>query len=171
MIYLNIFHFFSIIGYILETLFIKNYNSGILYLPWTPVYGISILIAIFINKKIENISKKKLLKIFIHFVSCALILSCLEFISGHLIELIFNKVYWNYDSFKYNLGKYISLETALIWGISSTLTVYLIYPHLSKILKKVPKWWTIVLTIIFLIDIIITFIVKEPLSLRALYIL
>lgn len=164
MIYLNIFYFFSIVGYILETLFIKNYNSGILYFPWTPVYGIGILIAIFIKNKIKKKSPKKLLEIFIHFVGCTFILSCLEFIGGHLIELIFNKVYWNYDSFKYNLGKYISLETALIWGISSTKTVYLIYPYLSKILKKVPKWWTIVLTTIFLIDIIVTFIVKVPLS-------
>lgn len=170
MIYLNIFYFFSIVGYILETLFIKNYNSGIFYFPWTPVYGIGILIAILVYNKFKN-KFPTWLEIFLHFVSCAFILSCLEFIGGHLIELIFNKVYWNYDSFKYNLGKYISLETALIWGIGSTLTVYLIYPHLSKILKKVPKWWTIVLTTIFLIDIIITFIVKVPLSLRALYIL
>lgn len=111
--YLNVFYFFSITGYILETLLLKNYESGILFLPWTPVYGIGILIALFIYNKIKN-KIPKWLEIILHFISCALILSLIEFIGGYLIEFTFNKVYWNYNLLKYNIGKYISLESALI---------------------------------------------------------
>lgn len=157
--YLNIFYFFSIAGYILETLLLKNYESGILFLPWTPVYGIGILIALFIYNKIKD-KIPKWLEIIFHFISCALILSLIELIGGYLIEFTFNKVYWNYNLLKYNLGKYISLESALIWGIGSTVTIYMLYPFLIKTLNKIPKWWTIILSIIFLIDITTTLIVK-----------
>ena len=66
MYYINNFLFFSIFGHILESTvyLILNNNgySGILYGPWTPVYGFGIILIIliykFINKtKFNNIKK------------------------------------------------------------------------------------------------------------------
>ena len=161
--YLNLFFFYSIVGYLLETFLLKDYVSGILYLPWTPIYGTGILIAIFIHNNIKN-RFSKWLEILLHFILCAIVLSVIEFIGGYLLEFFFNRIYWNYDPLKHNLGKYISLETALIWGLGSTFIIYLLNPFIKKILRKIPRWGTILLTIIFIIDIIITCLVKMPLS-------
>lgn len=161
--YLNIFFFYSIVGYLLESFFLKDYISGLLYLPWTPIYGLGILIAIYIYNQIKK-RFSLIIELILHFILCAIILSVIEFIGGSLIELLFHKIYWNYDPLKYNFGKYISLESAFIWGIGSTLIVYLINPLIKKILIKIPKIWTKLLTVIFIIDIIITFLVKMPLS-------
>lgn len=157
--YLNIFFFYSIIGYILESLFIKGYVSGILYLPWTPIYGKGVLIALYVYKIIKD-RYPKWLEIMLHFIICLIVLSIIEFFAGHLIEFLFKKVYWNYDYLKYNLGKYISLESALIWGIGSTITIYLLNPILEKLYMKIPRWLFILLLIVFIIDVLITFIIK-----------
>ena len=157
--YLNIFFIFSIIGFILETIFIKDYQSGILYLPWTPIYGIAVLIAMPIQKKLSSIYKKPM-EICLFIILTMVILSGLEFIAGYSIEYIFNKIYWNYDYLKFNIGRYIALEMAIIWGVGSAVAVYLVMPLFRKVEKYIPKWVTIILLGSFLIDIIITYVVQ-----------
>ena len=157
--FLNIFFIFSIIGFILETIFIKDYQSGILYLPWTPIYGIAVLIALPIKNKLGNMYKKPM-EIFLFLLLTMIILSGLEFIAGYSIEYIFNEIYWNYDYLKFNIGRYIALEMALIWGIGSAISVYLLLPLFKKAEKYIPWWLTIILTGLFLIDITVTFVVQ-----------
>ena len=55
---------------------------------------------------------------------------------------------------KFNIGKYTSLEMAVIWGLSSIILVYLIKPLVDKFIKKIPKLITWILVILFLIDLI-----------------
>jgi len=61
MYYLNVFFAFSIIGHLLENIFNSHIDSGILLLPWTPIYGVGVIIIIFIN----NIIKRFELSIFV----------------------------------------------------------------------------------------------------------
>jgi len=159
---INIFLFYSILGNLFEKVIMffinKNYISGFMNTIFTPIYGIAALIILYIHKKIKI--KNKLLKILIETIIYAITLSILEFLGGILIENIFNKIYWNYDKFKYNIGKYISLETSLVWGILSIITIYIIQPLYKKIENKIPKPLTISLSIFFIINLIIILIVK-----------
>ena len=159
---INLFLIFSILGNIFERVVMyfidKTYVSGFMNTIFTPIYGIAIILILFIDKKI-NI-KNKVIKLLTEFVIFSIILSIIEGLGGILIELIFNKTYWNYDSYKFNIGKYMSLETSLIWGIISLITLYLIYPLYKKIEDKIPKLLTISLSIIFIINLIYIIIVK-----------
>ena len=125
---------------------------------FTPIYGIAALIIIYIDKKL-NI-KNKIFKIITELFLFSIILSILELLGGILIENIFNKIFWNYDKYKYNLGKYISLETSIIWGIMSIITIYIIHPIYKKIENKIPKTLILFLSIFFIINLIIILIVK-----------
>ena len=159
---INIFLFYSILGNIFERLLMffrhLDYVSGFMGTIFTPIYGIAILVILYIHNKI-NIHNK-IFKIIVEFVIFSIVLSILELIGGELIECIFNKVYWNYDRFKYNIGKYISLETATLWGVMSVLNIYLIHPIYKKIEKYIPKIVTILFSIFFIINFIIVIIVK-----------
>ena len=159
---INLFLTFSILGNIFERIVMyfidSDYVSGFMGTIFTPIYGIAILIILFIHNKVKL--KNKLLKLLTEFILFSIILSLIEFVGGVLIEIIFNKIYWNYDSLKFNIGKYISLETAIIWGIVSTITLYLIYPLYKKIEKHIPKILTIIIGILFLINLIYIIIVK-----------
>ena len=158
----NIFLFYSIFGNIFERIIMffidKDYISGFMGTIFTPIYGIALLLILFIHKKIKI--NKKILKIITEFFIFSIVLSLIELIGGLLIENIFNKVFWNYDKYKYNLGKYISLETGIFWGIMSLVALYIIHPLYKKIENHIPKTLTIITSLIFILNLIYILIVK-----------
>ena len=162
---LNCFFLYSILGFLLESTFnlivIHHFKSGILYGPWTPVYGIGAILTIIISNKIfKKLKTTKLKETIIVFLILSVTLTLIEWIGGILIEKIFSIAMWNYKKFNFNIGKYISLEMALIWGIISIILIYFIKPLIDKIEKKIPKKLTITLSTLFIIDLIITTIIK-----------
>lgn len=164
MYYLNLFLVYSILGFVFENTLVRlmteNYESGILFGPWTPVYGLGVLAIVLIYNWLKRHIKKEYLRSLFLFFLSAVILSVLELIGGELIENIFNKVFWNYENFKYNIGKYISLETAAIWGIFSLFIIYLIKKPLDLIINKIPRWLTFTLLSLFIIDWLLILIIK-----------
>lgn len=165
MYYINYFFICSILGFLLETSFYTfckwDGGSGFLYGPWTPVYGIGAIIIIiifdFIFKKIKT---NKFLKFIIFFITTCILLSIIELIGGVLIEKIFSITFWDYSDHKFHIGKYISLEMALVWGLASTIFIFLLRPLIDKFIDKIPKIITYLLLVLFVIDNIVTLIYK-----------
>ena len=158
----NIFLFYSIFGNIFERVIMnfnnKSYVSGFMGTIFTPIYGIAVLVILNIHKRIKI--KNKFLKILVEFLIYVIVLTILEFIGGILIEKVFNKVYWNYEPFKYNIGKYVSLESSLLWGVLSISVLYLIHPIYKKLEPHIPKFITIGFSLFFIINLIFSLFVK-----------
>ena len=162
MYYLNCFFVFSVLGFLIETLFSAilghNFSSGILHGPWTPIYGLGSILIIIISKKLFiNLHMKRIYETIIVFFVITIVLTILEWIGGELIELIFKTVYWSYENMPLNIGKYISVEMSLLWGIMSIIFIYLIKPKADFIIKKIPRVITCLMSILFIIDVIYTF--------------
>lgn len=163
--YFNCFWIYSIIGFILETIFYNIFNwsgeSGILYGPWTPLYGFGSIIIISTTKYIfKNYKHNKFLKLILVFLFNAILLSLIELIGGLLIEKLFQITWWDYSNHKYHLGKYVCLDMSLLWGLSSVILIYIIKPLFDKIITKIPKLVGVLFSSIILIDFIITIINK-----------
>ena len=156
----NVFLFYSIFGNIFERCamyFIdRSYVSGFMGSIFTPIYGIAILIVLLIHNKIKV--KNNILKLILEFFIYFIVLSVLEFIGGVMIENVFNKIFWNYDKFKYNLGIYVSLEISLIWASLSMLILYFVHPIFIKLEKRIPKFVTILVSFIFIINLIMSLV-------------
>lgn len=161
MFYLNLFFIYSFLGHLLEKILFPDHVSGILYGFWTPIYGIGALIIVlsyrFLEKKLKL---NKWTKAICTFLIGAVFLSFIEFLGGTLIEIIFGITFWDYSKMKFNIGKYASLEMSLVWGLSSLLLIYIIEPLLKKLAKKIPRWVTYTLSGIFVIDIIVSLILR-----------
>ncbi len=162
---LNCFFIYSILGFLLESTFnlivIHHFKSGILYGPWTPVYGIGAILTIIISKKIfKKLKTSPLKETLITFLILAITITITEWLGGILIEKLFSITMWNYKNFNFNIGKYITLEMTLIWGLISIFLIYFIKPVIDIIEKKIPKSLTYILLILFIIDVIITTITK-----------
>ena len=162
---LNCFLIYSILGFLLESTFnlivIHHFKSGILYGPWTPVYGFGAILTIIISKKIfKKLKTTPLRETLITFLILAITLTITEWLGGILIEKLFSITMWNYKNFNFNIGKYIILEMTLIWGLISIFLIYFIKPVIDIIEKKIPKSLTYILLILFIIDVIITTITK-----------
>ena len=143
-----------------------NFKSGILSFWWTPVYGIGAITILFIsNYLFKNLHMNKIIETIIMFFVVAIVLSFLEAVGGVLIEKAFGEVFWDYSSHKFNIGHYISLEMSLIWGVSSILFVYVLHPLLSKLIKQIPSWVTILFVSLFIYDCTKTIINKQNNSL------
>ena len=163
MYYINIFFIYSIVGYILEYIahLITGYEGGILYGFWTPIYGVGSVIIIYLyNKYISKLKMHKILKFICIFLTGFLLLSFIEFIGGIIIKFLFNKTLWDYTDYKYNIGKYVSLEMGLLWSVISLILIYLLKKPTDKIAKKIPKKVTWVLIIFFFIDVFFTLLSK-----------
>lgn len=157
MYYINYFFFYSIFGHIMESivyLFFKG-ESGILFCPWTPVYGFGAVIVIFFSKMIDKKIDNKIYRNIFYFIVNFLILNILEYIAGNLIEKIFGIIFWTYKDFKFNLGNYISLEIGIIWGLLSLVIVHLV-PLTDKIIKKIPRFISWLFIVLMIIDSLLT---------------
>ena len=136
-------------------------KSGILYGPWLPVYGIGIVISIIILRLVFNRTKlKRKMKILLTFIIIVITSTIVELIGGIIIEKIFHKVYWNYTKMKFNIGKYISLEMSLLWGILAMIYLYTIKKVEDKIIKKIPISVTLIILVFFIIDVCFTFYIN-----------
>jgi len=160
MYYINIFFIYSFLGFIFENIFAfisnSNFNSGILYGPWTFIYGIAIFVLMFFYKFLKQYKLNKWLEVFLFFIGATVLMTLIEFSGGMLIEKLFHVVYWDYTNLKFNYGFYISLETSLGWGIFATLVNYFLTPVIEKFEKKIPWYVTILFVVFFSVDIIFT---------------
>lgn len=161
--YLNLFYFYSFLGFLLElllkTFIFSSMNSGIMYGPWLPVYGFGGVFIIFIEKFIfKQRELPRFLKIIITFLTLTVLLSVIEYLGGMLIEAVFHRTFWDYSGMKFNIGKYVSLEMALVWGIGSLIIIYIIQPFIRKYIKKIPTLITVFVSLFFVMDFIFTFL-------------
>ena len=164
MYYLNNFLFFSILGHIFESILFlvldNNGYSGIFFGPWTPVYGLGIIIIILINKLIDKFNLNLTLKIIFSFFIYAIFLFLIEYIGGISIEIFFHKIFWNYSNHKFNLGYYVSLEMALLWWLVSCIYLFVFKKIIDIFIKKIPVFISIPVFIIFISDFVVTLITK-----------
>lgn len=161
MYYVNIFFVFSILGYLLETVYAfvthTNFKSGILYGPITPLYGIGVIIILCLSNYVFNkLHLSKVVETIIVFFLIVIILTILEFMAGYLIEKILGVVFWDYSDQKFHIGKYISLSMSLTWGVLGIFLIYCVKPWISEYINKMPYGVSILFIILFIIDIIIT---------------
>ncbi len=169
MFYINCFLLYSILGYLLETLaaFItkSNFKSGILFGPWTPVYGLGAVLIILISRYFfVNLHMPRWKETIIVFIVITFVLTLIEWIGGIGIEFLFKKVFWDYSSDPTSIGHYISLRMSLIWGIGSILFIYVIYPFLKNFIKHIPLYVTVPFALLFLFDVVYTIVTKEKIT-------
>ena len=162
--YINIFYFYSVLGFFLElllkTFIFKSMNSGIMYGPWLPVYGFGSVVVILMEKFIFKFRKaSRLVRVLLVFLALMFSLSVIEYLGGILIEAVFHKTFWDYSEMKFNIGKYASLEMAFVWGVGSLIIIYIINPFIERFIKKIPVLVTVLVSICFIIDFIITFFI------------
>ena len=106
---------------------------------------------------------KSVKKFVLLFIISTVFLQLFEGIGGIFLEKVFGIVYWNYENQLLNIGKYMSITMALLWGVSSVVSFYIIRDFLDKFIKKIPKYITWIIIIIFFIDCFLTLWFKSKL--------
>lgn len=154
------FIIYSFFGWILESMYKtiaqrKWVNSGFLYGPFCPIYGLGAMIMFIF---LENYKDKPILL----FVVAVIILSVWEYIVGWLLEKIFHAKYWDYSENKFNIHGRICLKNSIFWGILGLIFIHYIHPFIQTQTEKfdfnILLVTTIILGIYLIIDAIISII-------------
>ena len=149
LLYFYIFFIYSIIGWVLESLYVslqqkKIVNRGFLIGPYCPIYGFGALgMILYLEQYKDNVITVFLLAIFI----C----SILEYMTSYLMEKIFKARWWDYSDKKFNLNGRICGQNALLFGIGGVIIVYFAHPILNDILLSLDKKVLLIISIISLI--------------------
>lgn len=127
----------SLIGYILEMIVglvqTGHFESrqGLVYGPFTPVYGIGIIMYYFILKSIKTENKTKI------FFLTAILGGILEYMCSFLQEKIYGTISWDYSHLIFNINGRTSILHCTYWGIAGILYVMYVAPLLEKMKEKI----------------------------------
>ena len=154
-----IFYFiiYSFLGWCLESIyktiiFKKPTNSGFLYGPFCPMYGIGAILMIWAGQLSSNP--------IVIFIMAFLIFSVWEYLVAVIIEKLFKTKYWDYSDLKFNLQGMVCLKNSLYWGILGILLIYMIQLVIRNLTEMIPDdilvYVDVILMIAILVDTVIT---------------
>lgn len=143
-----IFLMYGFLGWCAEVIFAalclgKFVNRGFLCGPICPIYGFGVLI---VGALLTPVSDNLLLL----FVCSVILTSALEFITGWVLERVFNEKWWDYSDSKFNIKGYICLKFSLMWGVACVVIMKTVYPMTLALIHRFPLALGITLMCIFL---------------------
>lgn len=159
--YILLFFTYSFAGWFMESvggiINVKKFvNRGFLIGPYCPVYGLGVVL---ITILLENYTND----IPVLFILSTLICGSLEYFTSYVMEKLFNARWWDYHNRKFNINGRICLETLIPFGIAGSLFLCVINPFFINIYSKLPDLSrhiiVLILMLIFIIDLIISFII------------
>ncbi len=161
--YKIIFYFiiYSFFGWCLESvyktiIFKKVTNSGFLYGPFCPMYGIGAVMMIAASNLSDNILVIFLLGFFIF--------TLWEYLVAVVLEKLFKTKYWDYSHLKFNFQGRICLKNSIYWGILGVLLVFVIQPVVENLTNAIPEnvlfYLNIAICLIIFVDAIVTIVKK-----------
>lgn len=147
--YLWFFMIYAVVGWMVEVAYAavetgKLSNRGFLNGPVCPIYGFGMVIVIFalqpFNKNVPVL-----------FAGSFLLTSVLEFITGAVLEKLFNTKWWDYSDMPFNVCGYVCLKFSIGWGIGGVFIMRVIQPSVAKLVTKVPSTPGIVICAIYFV--------------------
>lgn len=142
----------SLVGYILEMIVglvqTGHFESrqGLIYGPFTPVYGIGMAMYYFILNHMKTDNKVKI------FFLTAIWGGMLEYLCSFLQEKIYGTISWDYSNLILNINGRTSILHCTYWGIAGVLYVMCIDPLLEKIKERInTKGFKIITTIVLIL--------------------
>lgn len=166
--WLLLFFLYSMAGWIWECFYVslrkrRWVNRGFLHGPWLPIYGTGAILVLFLTLPVRQ---SPALVFFVGMIGA----TALEYVTGAVMERLFQVRYWDYSNNPLNVNGYICLPVSLAWGVFSAALIYVLHPPVERFLLKIPLLAADVaslgLAVVFTVD--VTRTVQTALDLRAL---
>ena len=130
------FFIYSFIGWVWECCFVsvrkrRWVNRGFMYGPMLPIYGFGALAVLISTIRVRD-------SIPLIFLFGMVGATLLEYVTGAVMERLFNVKYWDYSNQKFNLNGYICLTSSLGWGLFSVLLVKFVHVPIEGAVLKIP---------------------------------
>ncbi len=167
--YILMFALYSFIGWVMETIFAstlqkKFVNRGFLIGPITPLYGFGAILVITSLSGIALLEMSPLMTAISSIGLSMLLVTALEYLTGYLLEKIFQAKWWDYSGHFLSINGYVCLKYALLWGFLAFILIQIIHPYITSFIEGLPEMVKVILVIIFVICFVIDFIVSTKIA-------
>ncbi|AAK79632.1 putative membrane protein [Clostridium acetobutylicum] len=159
--YIIFFGIYSFIGWVLETIFAsvndkKIVNRGFLTGFFCPIYGFGAILTVQCSRMVGLSFKNPIISLISSVIFSIFLVTFLEYVTGFILEAIFNCKWWDYSNDAANIHGYICLKYSLLWGMLAFLLVQTIHPLISKMVFNISATTkekvSIFLLVYFMID-------------------
>ena len=159
---------YSFIGYVAEVIYCsysqrKLVNRGFLFGPLCPIYGIGALLTIFCLSPLKD-------NPILVFILGVLITTALEYYTSYIFEKIFKNKWWDYSYRADNINGRVCIGNSIYFGLGILLVIYIYNAYLTNILDNIDSniiiWVSIIIFIIFIVDLIWSIIIAYNLKSR-----
>ncbi|MDD3899276.1 MAG: putative ABC transporter permease [Syntrophomonas sp.] len=152
------FIIYAFFGWLLETVYAslldgRFINRGFLHGPFCPIYGFgSVLLIVALHPVLENV--------ILLFIGAVVLTSVLEYLTGLVLEKIFDHKWWDYSNRRFNIRGMVCLRFSIYWGIISILMLKYLQLEVDQLVGKIPYQYGLlgiyVLGLYFLVDFVQT---------------
>ena len=151
-----LFFIFAMFGWVWELFFYyvqqgKIINRGVLHGPWLPIYGVGgliVLIFLFVLRR----------RPVLHLIATVVLCGVVEYFGGWALETIFDKKWWDYSGYFFNIDGRVCAEGLFVFGAAGMAFIYVLAPLLDNMIRKARQKILIpveaVLLVFFIIDVI-----------------
>ena len=151
-----LFFIFAMFGWVWELFFYylqqgKIINRGVLHGPWLPIYGtggLIVLIFLFMLRR----------KPVLHLIATVVLCGVVEYVGGWALETIFDKKWWDYSGYFFNIDGRVCAEGLFVFGVAGMAFIYVLAPLLDNLIRKAQQKILVpieaVLLLFFIIDVI-----------------
>lgn len=148
-----LFTFASLSGFLLESLesllstgSVQN-RQGMLFGPFTPVYGGAAVVFALIYPLVKNRG------VLFSFFLAVLVGTAVEYLWSVAQESLFGVVFWNYDHLPFQLHGRVNLLFSLLWGLLGTIFWHWFWPNFRRAYDALPPvntaWIGLALAVFF----------------------
>lgn len=130
------FFLYSFAGWALEVCYYswkkrKFVNPGFLNGPFCPIYGAALVWMIVAFPELKG-------RYLFEFLAFAIVASFLQFITGHILEKLFHRRWWDYSGHPHNIDGFVSLRMAVLWGAGALVILKFAHPFVIMFIRLIP---------------------------------
>jgi len=127
------FSIYSFLGWVIESIYVsinerKLINRGFLTGCFCPIYGFGAILILGTVKWIGDNFENIYMALIVNLTVSIILVTALEYVTGFLLEKIFNCKWWDYSYEPFNLHGYICLKYSFFWGLLAFLLIQVIHP-------------------------------------------
>lgn len=157
--WLFLFFGYSFFGWCFESTYVSVMekhlvNRGFIRGPFLPLYGAGGIMMLVASKPFYD-------NIFLVFIAGCVGATVLEYVTGVLMEALFNVRYWDYSHKKFNFQGHVCLESTIVWGVCTVVFTHYLQIPIEKLIFSIPynvmTVFVVVETVFFSADFAIAF--------------
>lgn len=133
---LGLFFVYSFVGWVLEVIVAavrrkRFVNRGVLSGPLCCIYGFAALAVTIGFQELRD-------RWMFLFLGAAILCSFVEWVTGHLLEKLYHRRWWDYSGERGCIDHYICLRAAATWGVAGVVGLKFVNPLLLELLGQMP---------------------------------